>query len=156
MKTLFRNIKFLFLTATLGVLSGCESSGDGTQVDAPNIDIVCSTSKCTSGLPSKDAYVVLSLSGCAPDQIGFDTIASGTTQLLCTGGSCRGTVTNVTPDTISARSYYVCGWVDVNDDSLQNSADAFAEDNTYISGSPLSLTSWSVTYSFSRQRHPQR
>lgn len=141
-----------FLCASLLALAGCESSGDGTKVDAPNVDIRCNTSKCTSGAVNKDAYVVLSLSGCAPDQIGFDTVASGSVQLICTGGGCTGTVTNITPDNFTSRSYYVCGWIDVNDDGVQNSTDAFSEDNVFVSGSTLSITSWSVTYTFSRQR----
>lgn len=145
--------KALFFCMFAWALAGCESSGDGTKIDVPDVQIACSTSKCTSGSPSKDAYVVLSLSGCAPDQIGYDTVASGSTQLLCTGGSCHGTVTNITPSSVASRSYYVCGWIDVNDDSTQNSADAFSEDFLFVSGSTLTLSNWSVTYSFSRARN---
>lgn len=145
-------LRILFLGALVFTIAGCESSGDGTPVDSPDVFIDCSTAKCTSGSTSKDGYVVLSLSGCAPDQIGFDTVASGNVQLLCTAGACRGTVTNLTPSSFSSRSYYVCGWIDVNDDSVQNSVDAFAEDYLFVSGSPLTISNWSVSYTFSRSR----
>lgn len=143
--------KLFFLLYTLLFLNACESTGSGVVVDAPNVDISCSSSKCAiAGFI--DAYVVLTLSGCAENQIGFESVASGTEQLLCSGSSCTGTLNSWTPSSIESRSYYICGWIDIDNNGVKNSADAFSEDELFISGSPLTMTNWSVTYSSLRKR----
>ena len=143
--------KLFFLLYTLVLLNACESSGSGVVVNAPNVDISCSSSKCAiAGFI--DAYVVLTLSGCAENQIGFESVASGTEQLLCSGSSCTGRLNSWTPSSIESRSYYICGWIDIDNNGVKNSADAFSEDELFISGSPLTMTNWSVTYSSLRKR----
>lgn len=126
---------------------GCNSSDEGASVDAPNTDISCSTSKCSvSGV--RDVVINLTLSGCSPDQIGFENIATGSGEVLCNGSSCTGTVREWSPATFASRTYYVCGWIDA-DPGIKSANDAFSESQIYISGSPLSISNWSVTYSFS-------
>lgn len=146
-----RIYKLVLVLSCLVFLNACESTGSGVSVDAPNVDINCSTSKCAiAGFI--DAYVVLTLSGCEENQIGFESVASGTEQLLCSGSSCSGTLNSWTPSSIESRTYYICGWIDIDNNGIKNSADAFSEDQLFISGSPLTMTNWSVTYSFFRKR----
>lgn len=131
--------------------TACESTGTGVGIETPRVDITCSNSKCNvSGF--KDAYVVITKSGCSANQIDFESVATGAIQLLCTSSSCSGTLSSWSASSIESRSYYVCGWIDINDNSVKDSADAFSEDYIFLSGSPLTMTNWSVTYSFIRQR----
>jgi hypothetical protein len=144
-------LKLLFVLSTLVFLNACESTGSGVVVEAPKVDINCNNSKCTvAGFV--DATIVLSLSGCAENQIGFDSKASGTVQLLCSGSACTGTLVSWSPSSIESRSYYICGWIDIDSNGVYSTADAFSEDELFISGSPLTMTNWSVTYSSLRKR----
>lgn len=143
--------KWIGLASAVMLVSACESSGSGVTVGVPSVDIACSTSKCAvSGF--RDAYVVLTLSGCAEDQINFETVATGTEQLICTGSACSGTVRQWIPSTFESRTYYICGWIDIDDNGVKNAADAFSEDQTFVSGSTLTMTNWSVTYFIFRKR----
>lgn len=135
------------------VLISCESSGDGTAVAPPNIDLDCSDAKCAvAGF--RDAVVVLSLSGCAPDQITFETpAATGNVQLVCNGTACSGTLSQWSKETVPSRAYWICGWIDIDDDNfIDETSDAFSDDRAAITGSALTITNWSVTYSSLFQR----
>lgn len=148
---MLNKMRWIFLLTGLGFISACESTGSGVTIDAPMVDLNCSTSKCAvAGF--RDAYVVLTRSGCAEDQIGFETVATGTEQLICSGSSCSGTVTQWAPSTIESRTYYVCGWIDIDNTGTKTSADAFSEDQLFVSGSTLTITNWSVSYFILRKR----
>lgn len=145
-------MQWAFVAVAVIFISACDSTGDGTMVEVPRVDIRCTTAKC-SGMPvGTDVVVNFTLSGCSGDQITFDEYASGGMRLTCGGGVCSGTITSWEPSAIPSRSYYVCGWIDIDDNSQRNSLDAFSEQQTYITGAPLELTDWGATYSNTRQR----
>lgn len=153
---------FLMLLAAFA-LAGCESTGSGEPVDIPDVNFNCTTTLCRDESGLRDAVVVFSLSGCAPDQINFNSVATGTASASCSAGGCTGRVSNwrdattgVAMTQIPARSYEVCGWIDLDNDA-KDGDDAFAEDDVFVSAlTSIDLTDWSVTYSFSRKTAPRQ
>jgi hypothetical protein len=149
-------LKNSFTSALLFVvLVGCESAGTGTQVPPPNINVTCSTAKCQAANSTHDIVVNLSPSGCAPDQIGFEDGAVGTGIANCAGGSCTATVSNWADSSVESKSYWVCGWIDL-DDNGKNAADVYSENYQLVTGASISMTNWSVTYSFSRKNNKNK
>lgn len=152
----------LFLSAALA-LSACDSAtGSGEAVDIPTVRIDCTSSKCTGITGARDATVILSLSGCKASQITYELVATGPVSAICTPTGCTGTVnswTNVNNEAIASiesRSYYVCGWIDIDNNANPESPDdAFSEELRTVTGSTMTLTDWSVTYS-SRKIRPHR
>lgn len=138
-------IKYLLLLLFLTTLVSCQKSSEGGAIDTPSIDIACTESKCAvAGF--RDAVVVITSSGCADDQITFEDVATGSVQLVCNGSSCSGTLSQWSTNTINSNEYYLCGWIDIDNTAAKNANDVFSDDKVYVSGSPLTMTNWSVTY----------
>lgn len=148
----FKKTHFLCFVL-LAFVGGCDSAGDGTSVSVPRTEIRCSTAKC-AGVGFADVVISFTLSGCAGDQITFEEYSTGSMSLTCNGTSCTGTISSWSPNTIPSRTYYVCGWIDIDNDGIRDASDAFSEEQTYITGSPLTITNWGATYSSVRQ-HPE-
>ena len=150
---------FLLLTASLGLFSCTENSNTITKI--PNVEMTCATSPCQSAQNSgsKDAYVIITLSGCAPDQVDLDAVASGSTTASCLSSvSCTGTVSswrdrngNAITEMIST-SYYICSRINFDNTIGASSGDEYSEVRKYIiSDDPVIAgnSSWGVDY-FSR------
>ena len=156
-------MKNVFLLFSVCVLNfGCESAGTGTPVPIPNIEIDCTTSKCTTTATGTYEVVInVTGSGCAVDQIDLNPVITGTANIICTNGSgCSGTVTswrdnngNTTTEVVSS-TYSVCGWLDLDNSSAKNPNDAFADENLLITTSTITLTDWGAS-NFSRKKYPK-
>lgn len=151
-----KNILFLFLWS-LATLS-CESAGTGTPVPIPDVEIDCTVANCTAATGSFEVVINVTRSGCAVDQIDLDPVITGTVNVICAGSSgCSGTVSswrdnngNTVTEVISS-TYSICGWIDLDNSSIKNPNDAFADENLLISTSTLTLTDWGA----SNYRHTQ-
>lgn len=140
----------------------CESSGSGTPVNIPLIEIDCTSTKC-SAVASGGYEVTINItkSGCAANQIEFEPIVDGVANITCVNGTgCSGSVTSwrdnqgQATSTILSNVYYVCGWLDL-DPGAKNPNDAFAEENLSITSAPITLSDWGATNYFFRKRLPQ-
>lgn len=133
--------------------TSCER-GSGAPVPIPDVHIECSTGNCVGATGTHVASVVFTRSGCAPDQMNFEFIASGNANVSCVSGTCSGTVTtwgdknqNLVTEILS-NFYYICGWIDLNDSIVDNN-DAFSHtSDTIVSGETLTITDWSATRQF--------
>ncbi len=157
--------KMISLFLLGGMAVGCESSGSGQVVDIPTVRIECSEAKCTdiSNVGSHDAVVTFTRSGCAPDQVALNPEVIGNASVVCnTATGCIGTVsswTNASSDavaTIESKNYDVCGWIDLDDNADDSTADVFFEDSQTVTAATLTLTDWSVTYSSRQKVHQNR
>jgi hypothetical protein len=142
----------------LGGLTGCGLNSEGA-IDIPDVDMSCTTARCqiNSSPNGRDAVSVITTEGCAPDQIDSNSIASGTTTVSCTvSNGCTGSVTSwrdkngVPIAQITASTYYVCNWIDLNNNGVKNEGvDEFSELREAIySASNIEANSptWGVTY----------
>lgn len=144
---------FLLFSLVLFLLRCSPSGGDGGPTDIPNVQHSCSTSKCTSApMTLYNSVTVFSLSGCSQSTIDFEPIASGTTTVNCNGTNCNGIVStwrNPEGDIITsmeARTYYICSWIDLNQNSVKDAADEFSVLNqTVNSASVRTINQWGAT-----------
>lgn len=155
-----KNAFFLLLLGTL--LSRCESAGTGEIISIPDFQIDCQTTQCAAvATGSYDLVVNVTSSGCAVDQIELAPVIAGTASVICTNGSgCLGTVTswrdtnsNATTQ-IQSSTYSLCGWIDLDNLSTKNPADAFAEENRFVSAATIRLSDWGAA-NYSRARRVQ-
>ena len=149
--------KFLILAPFILFWAGCSPSGDGgAATDIPNVQHSCSTSKCTSApMTMYNSVTVFSLSGCSQATIDFEPVASGVTTVNCNGTNCNGIVSTWRdPDgkvitSFTSRTYYVCSWIDFNNNSVKDSADEFSVLNQTInSASVKTITQWGASAFF--------
>jgi len=131
---------------------GCDSAGNGATVAVPRVDIECSVAKCTGMPVGTEVVVNFTRSGCAEDQIEFEEYATGAMSLTCSGTECTGSLSSWDTSTIPSGVYYVCGWIDINDDRVRNTQDAFSEQELAITGSVLTLSDWGASYNSLRRR----
>lgn len=142
--------RFLIWVGLSVLIASCETGGSGVQVPAPDIEVTCTGGKCAGVSGLRDVVINITSSGCAPDQIDYEAVAAATGTVLCNGSSCSGTVSTWNTSSVESRTYYICGWIDINNTS-KDSADAFSENYQFVSGSTISMTNWSVTYTFSQK-----
>lgn len=155
---MIKNFIVLFLLSFLNV--SCESAGTGTPVPIPNVEIDCTTAKCSAvSTSSYDVVINVTSSGCAFDQIETLPVITGTVNVICTNGSgCSGTVSSWrdkngnTETEIISSTYSVCGWIDLDSNPNKTINDAFADENILITESTITLTDWGA----SNYRHTKR
>jgi hypothetical protein len=146
--------KWIILLSVV-IAAGCDKvGGSGVIINMPSAQISCDSAKCAGEVGARDAYVVLSRSGCDPSQINYEPIvATGFVSVTCGGSGCSGTVTSWSDDNgdllteVESRSYYVCGWIDIDGNTAKDPADdAYSEEYRTVTESTLTLSDWSVTY----------
>lgn len=155
-------IKNVIVFLLLGFLNtSCESAGTGTPVPIPNVEIDCTTAKCTSATGVYEVVINITGSGCAVDQIDLAAVITGTVNVLCNSSGCSGTVSswrdsdtgNTTTEIISS-TYSVCGWIDLDSTPGKSVNDAFADENLLVTTSTITLTDWGAS-NYSRTKRPQ-
>lgn len=154
--------KFFFLLAISFLNMRCESSGSGSPVDIPNVEIDCTTATCSAANGGYEVTVNFSIAACAKDQLEFGSVVAGTANITCVNGAgCSGTVSSwrdnngATTTTINSRTYSVCGWIDI-DPGDKNPNDAFSEENALVSESTITLSDWGAANYFIRKSHSNR
>ncbi|MBY0315321.1 MAG: hypothetical protein K2Q26_07365 [Bdellovibrionales bacterium] len=145
---------FLLLVPLTLILARCSpSGGDGGPTDIPNVQHTCTTSKCTSApMTMYNSVTVFSVAGCSQSSIDYQPVASGTTTVNCNGTNCNGIVStwrdpegNVITS-IPARPYYICSWIDFNQNSIKDAADEFSVLNESVnSASVRTINQWGAT-----------
>lgn len=148
-------MKKLFLTVSTCILLSACGKDDTSVATIPEVDLSCGTSPCRGASGSYDTVTAITTQGCAPDQIDSDIAAVGTTSVSCNASGCTGQVSSwkdsdgTTITSIPAGTYYVCTWIDFNNDSVKNNTDEFSElRESIISASNIDADSatWGVTY----------
>ena len=132
-----RSVFLLLVVALFSGVTACDSDGTGAQVPLPLVDILCVGGKCSIA-GTRDVVTNLTLSGCDPQQIDFEPVATGTGTVSCNGSRCTGTVSQWSASTVEGRSYYVCGWIDINDNAIKNAQMLFRE-LSIVSGAAITM-----------------
>jgi hypothetical protein len=142
------------VAAALGSVAGCGEVGSaGSPVAIPDVEIICTSSRCRS-LSAPRAIVVYTTSGCEAAQFG--AVRSGSTDsVACTPGvGCRVRLfswispSGLVASDIPAGSYSICATLDFDrssveppepGDSFSTSFDVTVGESTGL----ISLSSWS-------------
>ena len=140
---------FLILLLALAFVA-CEQASN-TVVSMPNVEINCQDTGCDNTLSGDTVFVIVTRSGCG-DSASFDPVASGDATVTCSSSGCVGTVSSWTDkngndvtEIITGR-HDVCGYIDANNDTSQNTGDMETEDEAFINSSTtIVLDSWSAT-----------
>ncbi len=151
-----KKIFFLLVLAFLNMR--CESSGSGSPVDIPNIEIDCTTATCSGAASGGyEVTVNFSIAACSVDQLEFGSVVAGTANVTCVNGvGCSGVVSSWRDNngsvttTINSRTYSICGWIDL-DPGNKNPNDAFSEESVLVASSTITLTDWGAANYFIRK-----
>lgn len=135
------------------LISGCTPSADSTvTTDMLTVQRTCTTDKCKSIMGSYDCVTVFTLSGCSQTTINYDVVATGSSKVSCAGSNCNGILNTWSdPDgnpitSITSRSYYICSWIDFNNNAVKDPADEFSSvQQTVNSSTVLTITSWGAS-----------
>lgn len=133
----------------------CSPSGGGGTVESLTVHIDCQTSKCqNSVVTAPQATTVFSLSGCSATTIDYELIASGYVNAVCNQTNCNGVINTwrdkngASISQIEARTYYICSWIDLNNNGIKDSADDYSQLTQMVnSSSVLTISSWGATFS---------
>lgn len=144
---------FLFTVLSPLVLVGCESAGGGPAVPIPLMRFNCTSAPCMGVVGNRNATIVITLSGCANDQQGFELVATSAVTAFCSGGGCTGQTGtwldangNVAAN-IAGRDYNICGSIDVDNDALDiNDAFAALLDTSVVGVSNLNINVWNGSF----------
>lgn len=153
--------KGIFLLLSLAFFGACTENST-TLTDIPSVEMECGTTVCQAASGAKDAIAIISLSGCAPDQVDLESVASGSVTGTCNGTTCTATVNdwkdrngNAITQIIS-RSYYICSRFNLDGVVGPSAGDEFSEvRKTIVSNDPIDANNgtWGLSY-FSRSVRP--
>lgn len=138
---------FLFLSLLFFVVVSCEKA-DQKPISVPSATISCTSSSCTGHSGPYTATVIYTRSGCGADQSGFDDVATGSVTVSCGVSGCTGTVSSWFKDSITVTeilsgTYDICGHIDFNNDTVQNSGDGKHDMRVTLSeGGSIVMSSW--------------
>lgn len=142
----------VFIGALALVLTSC-GSNNGAQVEIPDVQMSCTTSRCTSASGSYFAVSYITSSGCAADQMDYGAVAIGTATATCSSIGCFASVTSwnnaeTQPITkIGQDGYRICNWIDLDNNGMKTAGvDEFSEVIIYIDASSTSVNAGSATW----------